>query len=147
MSNSDMYVCVYINVKAFFCINLIVEGVSNIVYIFSRRPIVFKKLIMFLRAIFKNSSFMLFALKKLFPGGVEFCAFYQNVLDWVLISTWTFWGRFFFKNEGVSQSSVSNTLSSKGSFFSSGIIRIQLPFFFFFLIGCIWKSLLWEFLH
>ena len=29
-----------------------VEGVGNIVYIFIRRPIVFKKLIMFLSAIF-----------------------------------------------------------------------------------------------
>ena len=37
-----------------------VEGVGNIV--FDRRPIIFKKLIMFLRPIFKNSSFMLFAL-------------------------------------------------------------------------------------
>ena len=48
--------------KLFVCINLMVEGVGIIVYIFNRRPIVFKKLIMFLRAIFKNSSFMLFAL-------------------------------------------------------------------------------------
>ena len=37
--------------KLFVCINLIVEGVGNIVYIFNRRPIVFKKLFMFLRAI------------------------------------------------------------------------------------------------
>ena len=59
MLNSDMYVCVYINAKA-FC--LIVESVGNIVYIFNRKPIVFKKLIMFLRAIFLNSSFLLFAL-------------------------------------------------------------------------------------
>ena len=28
-----------------------VEGVGNIVYLFNKRPIVFKKLIMFLRAI------------------------------------------------------------------------------------------------
>ena len=40
--------------KLFVCINLMVEGVGNIVYIFNRRPIVFKKLIMFLRAIFKK---------------------------------------------------------------------------------------------
>ena len=39
-----------------------VEGVGNIVYIFNRRPIVFKKLIMFLRAIFLKSSFMVLAL-------------------------------------------------------------------------------------
>ena len=39
--------------KLFVCINLMVEGVGNVVYIFNRRPIVFKKLIMFLRAIFK----------------------------------------------------------------------------------------------
>ena len=37
-----------------------VEGVGNIDYIFNRRPIVFKKMIMFLRAIFKNISFMPF---------------------------------------------------------------------------------------
>ena len=42
--------------KLFVCINLIVEGVGNIVYMFNRRPIVFKKLIMFLRVIFLNSS-------------------------------------------------------------------------------------------
>ena len=73
-----------------------VEGVGNLVYIFNRRPIVFKKLIIFLRAILLNSSFMQFVL------------FYQNVLDWVLVSTWTFWERAYFKNEGVSQSGVSN---------------------------------------
>ena len=39
-----------------------VEGVGNTVYIFNRRPIVFKKLIMFLNAIFFNSSIMLFDL-------------------------------------------------------------------------------------
>ena len=39
-----------------------VEGVGYIVYIFNKRPIVSKKLIMFLRAIFLNSSFMLFTL-------------------------------------------------------------------------------------
>ena len=31
--------------KLFVCINLMVEDVGNIVYIFNRRPIVFKKLI------------------------------------------------------------------------------------------------------
>ena len=39
-----------------------VEGVGNIANIFNKRPTVFKKLIMFLRAIFLNSSFFLFAL-------------------------------------------------------------------------------------
>ena len=39
-----------------------VEGVGNTAYIFNRRPIIFKKLIMFLRAISLNSSFILFAL-------------------------------------------------------------------------------------
>ena len=50
-----MCVSVYINVKAFSLYKLDgrVEGVGNIVYIFNRRPIVFKKLIMFLRAIFE----------------------------------------------------------------------------------------------
>ena len=33
--------------KLFVCINLMVEGVGSIVYIFNRRPIVFKKLIVF----------------------------------------------------------------------------------------------------
>ena len=33
--------------KLFICINLMVEGVGNIVYIFNKRPIVFKELIMF----------------------------------------------------------------------------------------------------
>ena len=33
--------------KLFVCINLMVEGVGNIINIFNRRPIVFKKLIMF----------------------------------------------------------------------------------------------------
>ena len=42
--------------KLFVCIHLMVEGVGNIVDIFNRRPIVFKKLIMFLRAVFLNSS-------------------------------------------------------------------------------------------
>ena len=39
-----------------------VKGVGNIVYIFNRRPIVFKKLIMFFESNFLSSSFMLFAL-------------------------------------------------------------------------------------
>ena len=39
-----------------------VKGVGNIVYIFNRRPIVFKKLIMFLREIFLDSSFMLLVI-------------------------------------------------------------------------------------
>ena len=47
--------------KLFTCINLMVEGIGNIVYIFDRRPAVFKKLIVFERN-FLNSSFMLFAL-------------------------------------------------------------------------------------
>ena len=38
--------------KLFVCINFMIESVGNIVYFFNRRPIVFKKLIMFLRAIF-----------------------------------------------------------------------------------------------
>ena len=67
--------------KLFVCINIKVEGVGNIVYIFNRRPIVFKKLIMFLRAIFFKSFLHAVCLIKLFPGVVLFCAFYQNVLD------------------------------------------------------------------
>ena len=47
--------------KLFVCINLMVEGVGNIVYIFNRRPILFKKLIKFLHAV---------RLIKLFPGVV-----------------------------------------------------------------------------
>ena len=39
-----------------------VEDVGNIVNIFNKRPIVFKKLIIFLKVISLNSSFMLFAL-------------------------------------------------------------------------------------
>ena len=39
-----------------------VEGVDNTAYSFNRRPIDFKKLIMFFRDILKNSYFMLFAL-------------------------------------------------------------------------------------
>ena len=39
--------------KLFVCISLMVEGVNNIVNIFNRRLIVFKKLIMFLSAFFK----------------------------------------------------------------------------------------------
>ena len=38
-----MYVCVYINVKLFVCINLMAEGVDNIIYIFNRRPILVYK--------------------------------------------------------------------------------------------------------
>ena len=48
--------------KLFVCKNLMVEGVGNIFYSFNRRRIVFKKLIMFLRAIILNSSFMLLDL-------------------------------------------------------------------------------------
>ena len=47
-----------------------VEDVGNIVYIFSRRPIVFKKLIMFLRAIFKKKFLHAVRLIKPFPGVV-----------------------------------------------------------------------------
>ena len=39
-----------------------VEGVGNIVYIYNKMPIVFKKLITFLSAFFFNISFMLFVL-------------------------------------------------------------------------------------
>ena len=43
-----------------------VKVVGNIVYIFNRRSVVFKKLIMFWGAFKKNSSFMLFVLLNAF---------------------------------------------------------------------------------
>ena len=61
-----------------------VEGVGNIVYIFNRRPIVFKKLIMFLKAIFKNSSFMLFASKN----------FYVHIYIYIYIYIYEFTEKF-----------------------------------------------------
>ena len=73
--------CVYINVKDFFFINLMVERVGNIVHIFNRRPIVFKKFIIFLRAFFKKIVPSCCSSYKTFPSVVYFCAFYQNVLD------------------------------------------------------------------
>ena len=48
-----------------------VEGVGNAAYIFNRRPIVFKKLIVF-ESYFLNTSFMLFALSNFFLVWLSF---------------------------------------------------------------------------
>ena len=66
------------------------EGFGNIVYIFSRRPIVFKKLILFVRAIFLNSSFFMFALKNFFPVWLGFV----HSIKMCLIEYWFPYGHF-----------------------------------------------------
>ena len=119
-----------------------VEGVSNIVYICNRRPIVFKKLIMFLRTIFENSSFMLFALQNYFLVWLSFV----HSIKIYLIEYWFPHGHF----GGGSSLRMKEWASwvcpirSRVRVVSSLLVLLGSSFFSF-KMGCIWKSLLWGF--
>ena len=127
--------------KLFVCINLMVEGVGNIVYIFNRKPIVFRSWLCFWEQFLKNSSFMLFALKKRF-----FLVWLSLVhsIKMCLIEYWFPHGHFGRGSSLRMKEWVSRVcpMYSRVRVVSSLLVLLGSSFLSF-KIGCIWKSLLW----